>query len=182
MQMQNTYTYTARSADDPDRVATFTLHDYQMTVGVATPLEQIEHAIAKLTGRADEEAGEHKPWLKPLAISLIERSTGSFNIEDVNAWMEDDVLVVKAWVRVGGLRGSPITLIDERVDNPDAAEAFVWELDTRKEELDEHVMPFDYWLTWLGMAAGLFLVFALWRRHTRQARFEAVMPPYTECR
>ena len=171
--MHNTYTYTARSADNPEKVATFTLHDDQMSVGVATPLEEIEHVLAKIAGKGTEEEGEGMPWLKPLAISLVERSTGSFNLEDVSASMEDDVLVVKAWVRVGGLRGSPMTLIDERVDNPDAAEAFVWELDSRKEELDEHVMPFDYWFTWLGLAAGLFVFLALWRRRTTQSRREA---------
>jgi hypothetical protein len=180
--MHNTYTYTARSADDPDRVMTFTLHDDQMSVSVAAPVEQIEQLIARLT-KGEVPEGEETditvPWLKPLAISLVERSTGSFNVEDVRAWMEDDVLVVKAWIRVGGLRGSPITLLDERVDNPDAAEAFVWELDSRKEELDERVLPFDYWLTWIGMAAGAFLFFVLWRRRTTQSR-RAVTRSYTE--
>ena len=180
--MQNTYTYTARSADDPDKVVTLTLHDDQMSVGVAAPLEQIEQVVAKLMRGKGEEIQETDvtiPWLKPLAISLVERSTGSFKIEDVNAWMEDDVLVVKAWVRVGGLRGSPITIIDERVDNPDAADAFVWELDSRKEELDEHVLPFDYWLTWLGLAAGLFFFFVMWRRRKAQTR-QAASRSYTE--
>ncbi len=176
MAMQNTYTYTARSAEDPDHIVTFTLHDGHMTVSVAAPLEQIEQVFARIRKEEGDEAAEVEapmPWLKPLAISLIERGTGSFNVEDVRAWMEQDVLVVKAWVRVGGLRGSPITLFDERVDNPDAAESFVWELDSRKEELDEQVLPFDYWFTWLGLAAGLLFFFIVWRRRRAQTQHAA---------
>lgn len=30
--MKDTYTYTARSADDPDEVAPFTLHDHSLSV------------------------------------------------------------------------------------------------------------------------------------------------------
>jgi hypothetical protein len=180
--MQNTYTYTARSVEDPDHIVTFTLHNGHMTVSVAAPLEQVEQLFARLKKAEPQEdvgAETPSPWLKPLAISLIERGTGSFNIEDVRGWIEDDVLVVKAWVRVGGLRGTPITLFDERVDNLDAAEAFVWELDSRKEESDEHVLPFDYWLTWLGLAAGLFFFFVMWKRRAAQTR-QAAYRPYRE--
>jgi hypothetical protein len=174
--MENTYTYTARSAENPDHIVTFTLHDDQMTVSVAAPLEQVEQMIAKLRRKEDEgaeETDDSKLWLKPLAVSLVERGTGSFNIEDVSARLEGEVLLVRAWVRLGGLRGSPITLFHERVDNLDAADAFVWEVDARKEQVDELVLPLDYWLTWLGLAAGLFFFFVVWRRRRAQARHPA---------
>jgi len=40
--MENTYTYTARSIEDPEQVVTFTLQDHRMSVGLGAPLEQIE--------------------------------------------------------------------------------------------------------------------------------------------
>ena len=109
--MQNTYTYTARSVDHPEKVVTFTLHDRQMSVGVGAPLEQIEAAVAKVTGSEEESAEGTQLWLKPLAIALVERGTGPFDIADIDAEVEDDVLTIRGRVRVAGLRGGAITLM-----------------------------------------------------------------------
>ena len=171
--MQNTYTYTARSVDNPERVVTFTLHDRQMSIGVGAPLEQIEAAIAKVTGDEDAtEAEEAQLWLKPLAVALVERGTGPFDIADIDAEVEDDVLTIRGWVRVAGLRGGAITLMGGRVDNPVAAQAFVDEVHTRKQELAGTVLPFDYWLTWLGMFTSLVILFVFWRRRAARSRQE----------
>ncbi len=169
--MQNTYTYTARNADHPEKVVTFTLHDHQMSVGVGAPLEQIEAAVARMTGGEEEEPSEEAQlWLKPLAIALVERGTGPFDIADIDAEVEDDVFTIRGWVRVAGLRGGAITLMAGRVDNPIAARAFVDELHVRKDELAGPVLPFDYWLTWFGMFTSLVLFFVFWRRRAARAR------------
>jgi hypothetical protein len=169
--MENTYTYTARSAKNPARLVTFTLHDHRMSVGVGAPLEQVE----RLLGRepADEEAtgDDHlNLWLKPLAVSLVERGTGPFRLSDVDADTDEDKLRVKAWFRSGGLGVLPLTLINGRVDNPDAAHAFVEELNRRKASVWS---PFrfwgvlDYWISWIGAAAAFVGFFAAWRQLNR---------------
>lgn len=161
--MEDTYTYIARSADDPAQAVTFTLHDNSMSVGLGAPLEHVERAL--------EPEGEvrPRPWLKPLAVSLLERGTRPFRVADVDATAEDDWLSVTAWFRGGGLRLAPVILIRGRVDNPEAALAFVEELNRRKASVTG---PFkllgvlDYWATWL--LAGFFLLglLGIWRRRS----------------
>jgi hypothetical protein len=170
--MENTYTYTARSIENPERVITFTLKDHHMSVGLGTPLEQIETALQRIDNgeEAEEGAGQGaqaKLWLKPLAISLLERNVGPFRVADVNATAEDDWLCVNAWYRAGGLALAPIALVNGRVDNPQAAQAFVEELDKRKSEVTGAfglLNVLDYWLTWLLGAALILGLFQVWRR------------------
>ena len=60
----------------------------------------------------------------------------------------------------------PITLINSRIDNPEAAHAFVHEIARRKEETSAASGPLallDYWLTWLVAAVALFALFNFWR-------------------
>ncbi len=169
--MENTYTYTARSAENPERVVTFTLHNTKMSVGAGVPLEQLEQAIARLTAEEeDEETPEAELWLKPLAVSLVERGTGPFNIEDVDADVDGDRLSVTGWVRLAGLRGGAITLMEGRIDNVAAATAFVDELESRKADLAKPVLPFDYWLTWVGMITSLVIFFVFWQRRRNAPR------------
>jgi hypothetical protein len=170
--MENTYTYIARSIENPEHVVTFTLQDHHMSVGLGAPLEQIETALQRID--TDEEAQEGagqgaqaKLWLKPLAISLLERNVGPFRVADVSATAEDDWLRVNAWYRAGGLSLVPIALVNGRVDNPQAAQAFVEELDKRKSEVTgafSLLNVLDYWLTWLLGAALMFGLFQVWRR------------------
>jgi hypothetical protein len=162
--MKNTYTYTARSVEHPEKIVTLTLYDDKMTVGVGAPLEQIEAAVAGLTDDEERASEDAQLWLKPLAISLIERGTGPFSIADVDAAVDGDVLKVQGWVRVGGLRSAAITLIEGRVDNPVAAQAFVDEVERRKETLAQPTIFLDYWLTWFGIVASLLMLFVYWRR------------------
>ena len=174
--MNKTYTYTARSIDNPEQVVTFTLHDARMSVGLGAPLEHIERALnlEETSGTEEieegsdqvEKKGKQKLWLKPLAVSLVERGTRPFGITDVNVNVVDDWLKVKAWIRTGGLRLAPITLIDGRVDNAEAAHAFVGEVQERKADLEIPFFfrPLDYWFTWLfaGLLSAVF--FQIWRR------------------
>ena len=115
--MENTYTYTARSVENPKQVVTLTLQDHHMSVGLGAPLEQIE-TVLQQADAGEETAGEaaqgaqDKLWLRPLAISLLERGVGPFRVADVNAAAEEDWLRVNAWYRAGGLALAPVTLVD----------------------------------------------------------------------
>lgn len=180
--MAKTYTYTARSAENPERVVTFTLRDSRMSVGVGAPLEQVERAIQLSRGEeAGEERGaeeaeegaeleveeEERPklWLRPVAVSLIERGTRPVHVDDVVANVSDDWLQVKAWIRTGGLRLIPITLIDGRVDNPVAAQDFVEEIGERKTVTGFNVFGLlDYWATWIVAGIAALVMFQQWRR------------------
>lgn len=163
--MQDTYTFIARSAVDPSRVLTVTLHDHHMTVGSGPALEQA------LQGEIAEAQGEQSPiqrlWLRPLALSLLQRGSGPFPVADVFAGSDGDHFSLKAWFRAGGLRLLPVTLIQGPVDNPDSAEAFVEELRARKSyaELRFGVLEiFEYWITWIMAFMAVFGFLQLWRR------------------
>ncbi len=179
MVLENTYTYTARSAVDPERVVTFTLHDHSLSVGVGAPIEHVERFVQAQTS-ATEAGGESeaetrqeasvRPWLKPMAISVLERATRPFDVDDVEASVEGSWLYVRAWVRGGGLRVAPITLIEGRVDNPQAAQAFVQELDERQTSitpLGQVVNLLDYWATWFVAGFVMFILLQNWRRRER---------------
>jgi hypothetical protein len=169
--MENTYTYTARNADNPAQVVMFTLHDHGLSVGMGAPLEHVERAIRASTAETETESEYRvQPWLRPMAISMIERATGPFDVDDVDARSADGWLQVRAWFRSGGLRLTPITLIEGRVDNPDAAQAFIQELEERKTSatgLARFLGLLDYWATWF--IAGFLMVVLLesWRRRRR---------------
>jgi hypothetical protein len=168
--MENTYTYTARSAENPEHVVTFTLYGDRMSVGVGTPLEKIEQTIEAVSDEEVQEEADLKLWIKPMAVSLVERGTAPFRIADVDADVVEDYLSVRGWIRTGGLRLAPITITEGRVDNPDAARAFVDEIEERKVEAGGPLMPFalfDYWATWI--ATGIFFLglFKFWRQRVQ---------------
>lgn len=166
--MENTYTYTARSIENPEQVVTFTLQDHHMSVGVGAPLDQIETVLQQVD--AGEESGRESSanlWLRPLAVSLLERGVGPFRVADVNASAAEDWLRVNAWYRAGGLALAPVTLVNGRVDNPQAAQAFVEELEERKSEGNRALgllNVLDYWFTWILAGALMFGLFQVWRR------------------
>jgi hypothetical protein len=169
--MENTYTYTARSAANPEEVVTFTLHDHHMSVGLGVPLEQVERVLAETETEAEgEDAPQPQIWLKPVAVSLLERGTGPFRLADVSATADDGWLRVSAWYRAGGLALAPLTLVNGPVDNPQGAQAFVDEVDRRKEEI---VGPLgslnllDYWFTWIAAGVALLALFQVIRRKGR---------------
>jgi hypothetical protein len=174
--VENTYTYTARSANDPRKLVTFTLHDDSMSVDMAALLEQIERTVAaQEDGAEDEDEGtgetvEARPWLTPGAASLLERATDAFHLSDVVAESPDNGLRVTAWVRANNLRLAPLLFRMKEVDNPKAADDFVDEIKRRKKEAPSAKRlpgPFDYWVGWaLGgaMAVGALAAWLLPRR------------------
>lgn len=164
--MENTYTYTARSAVDSSKVITLTLHGTWMSVGTGPALEQFERA-------AEAEDEQHlrslptRLWLRPIALSFLQRGTSPFPVGDVFASVDGDNLTLKAWFRNGGLRSIPVTLVNGPVDNDEAARAFVEELNARKAE-QEGAFGFlellDYWATWILGIGALVGTLAIWRR------------------
>jgi len=157
-----TYTYTARNIADPDKVVTFTLYDGHMRVNLTGLLDQ-----ARTVSSADEKSGELKRQVslqaRPALLKLKEGVSGPVHINDINARMDDDRLQVTMWPRVAGLRLAPVQLKMGQVDNEEAAEAFVDELEQRKEttESDDRKFfgPLDYWVGWAGlmMVIGIFI-------------------------
>jgi hypothetical protein len=170
--MERTYTYTARSAEDPARIVTFTLHDHRMSVGLGVPVEQIARLLPSDKEDKGIQDGE-KPrlWLKPLGLVLLERRTHPFRILDVSAEMAEDRLRVRAWVRPGGLALLPITLLSGPIDNVEAAQSFVAEVEQRKAKaagLFGFLRFLDYWLTWLGLLVFFAALFQMRRQSDRE--------------
>ncbi|MGD8632411.1 MAG: hypothetical protein PVF85_02505 [Anaerolineales bacterium] len=163
--MENTYTFIARSALNPLRVATFTLHANRMSIGMGSPIEQVESIIPD-----DEQEGEinndliksQSPWFRPLILALMERKWAPFHIRDVEVNRSDGGLHVRAWSRVAGLRLFPVILAWEQVDNPAAADDFVREVIERQEAASpvrKFIGFFDYWASWVaGVIALLFMI------------------------
>lgn len=169
--MESTYTYTARSVDDPEQVVTFTLRDNKMAVEPGAPLEQMDRML-ELTRGDDSENGSrsrdrgNKPWVKPLAVTLLQRGMGPFRISDVEVDAKEEHLRVSAWYRVGGLALAPVSLVDGRVDNALAARGFAEEVERRKLESVGMVggpKILDYWLTWIMAAVLLNGMWKVWR-------------------
>lgn len=161
-----TYTYTARNVDHPDKVVTFTLDDERMRVNLTDQLEQVE-TVAGSGFTPKELLHRVKSKAKPLYRKLRERITGPVHVSDVNANLKEDKFLVRMWPRVAGLRLAPIRINMGQIDNEDAAEAFVDELDYRKEitpAARKLFGPLDYWIGW----AGLMLLVGLFIRRFRQ--------------
>ena len=170
--MEETYTYTARNPEHPEHTLTFTLRNEHLSVDLSAPVEQVERMLQARRGDEDGSEGQAGPedegglWLKPLAVSLLERGVGPFRVTDVSAVARQDKLRIRAWYRAGGLGLVPITLIDSRIDNPEAAHAFVHEIARRKDEASAAAGPLallNYWVTWFAALAALVVVFNFWR-------------------
>lgn len=160
--MAATYTYTARNAYDPEKVVTFTLYDGHLRVNLTGLLED----LGKVTAAEDKtEEAKHqiRTQAGPTALKLVENLSGPIHVQDARASLdEEERLRVFAWKRLGGLRLAPIVVNAGRVDNPEAAEAFVEELETRSastEPVNRFIGPLDYWIGWAGMLIGLFFLF-----------------------
>jgi hypothetical protein len=165
--MENTFTYTARSALAPEKVVTFTLYDHHVSVDLGAPLEQIEEALAGEEEAIEAESSEHEGVqsyyaLKPTVVSLFQRGTRPFSIADVHAQAKDNGLAVTAWVRAKGLRLAPIRFAWEQVDNPKGARTFAKEVHKRRRGAS-HPSRFtglmDYWVSWLLLGVLMLVLF-----------------------
>ena len=158
MELQNTYTYTARSAENPDHLATFTLTDHQMLIDPGTSLQQMQEKLAGL-GDADSKGDAAARLLKPAALWAMQRIVQPFALDDVAVNSSGDDLHVRAWIRAGGLRLAPVMLAWNKVDNDVTAEQFMSEVEARKAQAARAAAlpgPMDYWLGWV--IAGFALI------------------------
>lgn len=148
-----TYTYTARSVNNPDKVITFTLYNGHMRVNLTGLLEQ-----AAVVGQAEESSEELKQQIstqaKPAAMKLTEGISGPVHVNDVQANLSDENLQITFWQRLAGLRFVPVLFNMGKIDNPVAAKAFMDELEQR-QAAESHVGkffgPLDYWFGWIAL-------------------------------
>jgi len=166
--MENTFTYTARSALFPEKVVTFTLYDHHVSVAVGAPLEQVERALTGAEGEEAEAEAEVEETaqpayaLKPMGVSLLQKGTHPFSVADVDAQAGDGGLAVTTWVRAKGLRLMPLRFAWDEVDNPEGAERFAQEVRARKRGASypgRFAGVMDYWASWLllgGLVMALF--------------------------
>lgn len=163
--MTDTYTYTARHADDPDKVITFTLRGEYLEINLTGILENIGNIISD-DERKQTLKEQFRSQAAPTVLKAMEELSGPIHVNDIKGDLireGGNKLQIKIWKRIAGLRAAPINLNFGRVDNPDAAQAFLEELEDRKiqsEHQGKFFGPLDYWLGWLGLAAVLIL---LWR-------------------
>lgn len=113
--MSETYTFTARSAEDARHVATFTLFDHQMAIDSGEPLvdaglifdDDDDLGTGSVVLGADLAQGLRQ-WAQPVGSWLFQRAVQPFEINDVKASAADNGLDVRAWVRTGGRRLAPL--------------------------------------------------------------------------
>lgn len=169
---EKTFTYTARSAADPEKMAMFTLHNGSVSVDLGNTLvEQIDDAYQA----TDEEDAEKSlaTWLKPAATGAIQKLIKPVPLADFDAEMSGDALQATAWIRAGGLRLAPVMMTWQDVDNPDGAQAFVSELHDRKastEDESTYPAPLDYWVSWILIGVMTIALPILFLKQWRKQR------------
>jgi hypothetical protein len=159
-ELQDTYTFTARSVVNPDAIVTFTLTDHSLRVNLTGMVEKMEKVLVS-EDKPSEVRHQVISQIQPAAVKFLQGSFEAIPLDDVNAKFDGDRLMVNTWKRVGGLRLAPLMISIQEVDNPDATEAFVNELNDRKStarHLSRFVGPLDYWIGWVGLLFGLLFL------------------------
>lgn len=162
----NTYTYTARSREKPEKMATFTLNNGNISVELGNALLEYLEKRAE----AEETAGgiPLSDWAKPVTIGALQKIAQPLPINDFDAAMGgEESLQTTIWLRSGGLRLAPIMTSWDAVDNPVAARAFVEEVNKRQQTADPiNALPsvLDYWGTWLATGASLIVLVVMLSR------------------
>jgi hypothetical protein len=149
-----TYTYTARSIEDPNKVVTFTLFNEHMRINLTGVLEGAS-SISAAEDKPSEIKEQISSQAKPATVKLVENVSGPVHISDVDAKLEADEFRISLWQRLAGLRLAPVVFDMGQIDNLDAAEAFVDQLYQRKDTASHRGKffgPLDYWLGWAGLA------------------------------
>jgi hypothetical protein len=166
----NTFTFTARSATDPEKMATFTLHNGSVSIELGNMLvQQVGEAYDNFR---DEETGQKfATWIKPATTGTLQKLVEPIPLRDFDAEISDEALQTTAWIRTGGLRLAPVMMTWEEVDNRMGAQAFVDELQDRKELSEKAGSwpdPLDYWASWILITimtiAFPILVIRLWKK------------------
>lgn len=147
---ENTFTYTARSGADPNKMAMFTLHNGSVSVELGNVImEQVGEAYD--TFRDEGSDMDLLTWIKPASTGTLQKLIKPIPLADFDAEINGDALQATAWIRAGGLRLVPVMMTWQEVDNPAGAQAFVTELQNRKETIqDDRTRPaaLDYWASW----------------------------------
>jgi len=169
---KNTFTYTARSTENPEKMAMFTLHNGSVSVELGnTLMEQVGEAYEAY---GDEEIDKGiSTWIKPAATGTIQKLLRPVPLADFDAEMSGDALQTTAWIRAGGLRLAPIMMTWQEVDNPEGARAFVDELRDRKESIqEEKSLPdaLDYWASWIAIGLMTMVLPILFIKRWRARR------------
>jgi hypothetical protein len=168
---ENTFTYTARSTQDPQKMAMFTLHNGTVSVQLGdTLMEQAEEAYESFRG---EDDGRLTAWIKPVATGSLQRLLLPIPLADFDADVQGESLQATAWIRAGGLRLAPVMMTWQEVDNPDGANAFVNELRERKEvtaDSDRLPNPFDYWASWIVIGLAAIVLPIMFMRQLKERR------------
>jgi hypothetical protein len=162
---ENTLTFTARDADNPKNVATFTLQNGNVAVQLGNAmLEQVVDVNEKTQTEEDVDLVD---WTKATAIGTVQKLLHTLPVNDFEADIDDKTLHTTAWVRTGGLRAVPVSMTWQEVDNPRAAHAFVEEVNERKKVSPKiHAMPsiLDYWASWIVAGiSGLVVMILIMR-------------------
>jgi hypothetical protein len=159
---ENTFTFTARSATNPTKMATFTLHNGSVSVELGNTLaEQLDEVYEKFD--EEGEIGSLRTLLRPAATGTMQMLMEPIPLADFDAQLSNnDEFQARAWLRAAGLRLAPLMLTWDHVDNGQGARAFVTELNRRKQaqlsDRDEEAPsgPLDYWVSWVVI--GLLMV------------------------
>ena len=170
---EKTFTFMARSATDPDKMAMFTLQNGSVSIDLGSTLvDQAGDAYAAI--RDEEVEGDLSTWINPAVTGALQKLVKPIPLGDFNAEMKGDALQATAWIRTAGLRLAPVMMTWDDVDNPEGAKAFVDELDSRKQTIDKDeslLAPLDYWASWvaIGFVALLFPILFIRKWKQRSA-------------
>lgn len=145
--MAKTYTYTARQATQPELPITFTLAQNYLLIEAGGLDQSTAAAAADLAALDRLDAGSK------IFTILKSSPRPQLDLVNVDAGVEKDCLRLMAWLRSAERRWLPLTLVLEHVDNPEAARAFVKELNRRKTALLQQ----ERFAEWLNAKAKWFL-------------------------
>ena len=163
--MPFTYTYTARSKDNPDRVMTFTIYEDHLKVNLTGLIDQVSKVIEE-EGREDVIKEFLATQSSSAVFKVFERLSGPVHINDVTPSYDDGHFTLTFWKRLAGFRFAPIVISMGEVDNPEAAEQFIEIFSERQALADSPGLfagPLDYWATWFAVLIGV-IVLIKWPR------------------
>ena len=171
---EDTFTFTARCRQTPDKLATFTLQNGHAQIELGNSLiEKVNRLIETVKG---EDSLEFKQLLQPVATGAVQRLVQPIPLQDFEATVSDGKFQVTGWLRSAGLRVAPIIVTWNEIDNPPAAMAFVHELEKRKKEAtSQKRFPgfLDYWASWATLAVAGISIPIYWLKRNRPQEITA---------